>query len=117
MLTPRDNATYGLLLDNSGSPTAGVTFTAPSNGENYFNGNGTANLRILTNGKLSMTNVNSNVSPKAIDVPLTVGDVSLTNITFSNTSGGDAAAFNSNGVVTATNVNTSIVIRQRLDDR
>jgi hypothetical protein len=99
------NSGRGMELSNS-SGTAGVTVTGGPSGWVSFETNGTGNLRIVTNGPLTLSNLVSNTSVDALLVPNTVGNVTISNADFSNTSGGTTLAINSNGSVTMTNVTT-----------
>lgn len=101
-----NNSTYGIWLDNS-SGTAGVTLTGLSIDNSDISNNPSYNLTVRTNGALKMSYLSISGSPVAVNFPLTVGNVSLTNLNISNTSGNPAFAINSSGTVTATNISTS----------
>jgi hypothetical protein len=106
---------YGAYLDNcidlgggcttSGTPGVTISGTAFS-GSSNISSNPAYNLQILTHGALKLSSLTVEYSDTGIVIPLTVGDVTLNNVTTKNGSGGDSLNIVSNGSVTASNVYT-----------
>lgn len=101
------NGSYGARLDNS-SGTAGITVSNSSSGSTTFNNNPAYNLRTITHGALKLSGLSVYSSPVAIDIPMVVTDVVLTNLNITNTSGGaPALSITASGTVTASNIATA----------
>ncbi|HUI88326.1 MAG TPA: hypothetical protein VLX61_06330 [Anaerolineales bacterium] len=117
-LNANGNGWTGLLLDSTASSTAVVTLK----GTNQFNGNGLNGLQVLSNGNISVNNVNASANGANYSTYNLSGGVYLDNIPHSGTSTPSITITGSNtfignyesglvaisdGSITASNLNAS----------